>query len=201
MSIPWDPRKFKEMLPFLTREYGNPSSQHAFGRIAAMAVRTAHRQVADPVGHPQRARGRPHLAPPRPTTWLPSAPPEAARPRGGHIVTTAIEHEAAPAACQRLVDHHDFTLTRVRVDRHGRVRPGRSGTRITTQQTSGKQERGLRAGTPNVPAIAGLGAAAHLITTDAVPAPDPRPNLRDRLQDRLLAAAPGATLNGHLISG
>ncbi|NUK20206.1 aminotransferase class V-fold PLP-dependent enzyme, partial [Streptomyces lunaelactis] len=53
------------------------------------------------------------------------------------------------------------------------------------------------AGTPNVPAIVGFGAAARLITTDTVPPPTRIRVLRDRLQDRLLAAIPGATVNGH----
>ncbi|SDH36068.1 cysteine desulfurase [Sinosporangium album] len=73
----------------------------------------------------------------------------------------------------------------------------RGGLRITAQQTGGGQERGLRAGTPNVPEIVGFGAAAHLITSDAVPPPPRIRALRDRLQDRLLTAIPGASVNGH----
>ncbi|XVV39703.1 hypothetical protein ACQPXT_40580 [Streptomyces sp. CA-100214] len=45
--------------------------------------------------------------------------------------------------------------------------------------------------------MVGFGAAAHLITTDAVPPPTRTRTLRDRLQDRLLAAIPGAVVNGH----
>lgn len=73
----------------------------------------------------------------------------------------------------------------------------RGGTRVVAQQTGGGQERGLRAGTPNVPAIVGFATAAHLITIDAVPPPTRIRALRDRLQGRLLAAIPGATVNGH----
>lgn len=73
----------------------------------------------------------------------------------------------------------------------------RGGTLLTAQQTGGGQERGLRAGTLNVPAIVGLGAAAHLITSDTAPALTQIRALRDHLQDRLLAAIPGATINGH----
>ncbi|WP_234319476.1 cysteine desulfurase family protein [Streptomyces sp. NRRL S-237] len=69
----------------------------------------------------------------------------------------------------------------------------RRGTFLTAQQTGGGQERGLRAGTLNVPAIAGLGAAAHLITSDTAPA---LAQIR-ALCDRLLDAIPGATVNGH----
>lgn len=278
-TTPLDERVLEAMLPFLTREHGNPSSPHAYGRTAARAVRIARGHVADLVGAKNEleivftsgATEANHLA--IVGTAL------AARPQGGHIVTTAIEHKAVLAACQRLVDHHGYTLTRVGVDHHGRVHPAdiaaalapntvlvsvmhanneigtlqrlaaiseittprgivlhtdaaqsagcglldvaetgvdlaslsahklhgpkgtgalyiRSGIRITAQQTGGGQERGLRAGTPNVPAIVGFGAAAHLVTTDAVPPPTRTRSLRDRLQDRLLAAIPGATVNG-----
>ncbi|MGA5732047.1 cysteine desulfurase family protein [Streptomyces seoulensis] len=73
----------------------------------------------------------------------------------------------------------------------------RDGTRVMAQQTGGGQERGLRAGTPNVPAIVGFATAAQLITIDAVPPPTRIRALRDRLQGRLLATIPGATVNGH----
>ncbi|MEU3290483.1 cysteine desulfurase family protein [Streptomyces longwoodensis] len=279
-TTPLDERVLEAMLPFFTREYGNPSSPHSLGRSAARAIRTARQQIADLVGAKNEleivltsgATEADHLA------ILGAA--LAARPHGGHIVTSAIEHKAVLAACQRLVDHHGYTLTRVGVDAHGRIHPAdiaaaltphtvlvsvmhanneigtlqrlaaiaeittprgivlhtdaaqsagcglldvaelgidlaslsahklhgpkgigalyiRGGTRITAQQTGGGQEHGLRAGTPNVPAIVGFGTAAHLITTRAVPPPTHTRALRDRLQSHLLAAIPGATVNGH----
>ncbi|MER7141541.1 aminotransferase class V-fold PLP-dependent enzyme [Streptomyces sp. NPDC013082] len=48
-----------------------------------------------------------------------------------------------------------------------------------------------------VPVNVGFGAAARLITTGAVPSPHCIRALRDRLQDRLLAAIPSAIVNGH----
>ncbi|MEU6215023.1 cysteine desulfurase family protein [Streptomyces sp. NPDC047023] len=73
----------------------------------------------------------------------------------------------------------------------------RSGTRLAPQQTGGGQERGLRAGTLNVPAIVGFGAAARLITSETTPALTQIRALRDHFQDLLLKAVPGATANGH----
>lgn len=73
----------------------------------------------------------------------------------------------------------------------------RTGTRIIAQQSGGGQERGLRAGTLNVPGIVGFGAAARLITDGAVVPPSQIRDLRDRLRDRLLARIPGAIVNGH----
>lgn len=279
-TTPLDERVLEAMLPFLTSEYGNPSSPHAYGRTAAKAIGTARRRLTDLVGAMNEreivftsgATEANHLA-------IVGAALTAC-PTGGHIVTTTIEHKSVHAACRRLVDHHGYTLTRVGVDGHGRVHPAdiaaaltpntvlvsvmhanneigtlqrlatiaeitaprgvvlhtdaaqsaggglldvaelgvdlaslsahklhgpkgvgalyvRDGTHLTAQQGGGGQERGLRAGTPNVPAIVGFGTAAHLITIGAVPPPSHIRALRDRLQDRLLAEIPGTSVNGH----
>jgi cysteine desulfurase len=60
----------------------------------------------------------------------------------------------------------------------------------------GHQERGRRAGTENLPGIAGMGAALQA-AVDALPAEAERiRRLRDRLEEGLLAAIPGARVNG-----
>ncbi len=70
------------------------------------------------------------------------------------------------------------------------------GTRMQPVMTGGKHERNRRAGTENVPAIAGLGVAARLaagkLSVDA-----PRvAALRDRLEAGILRAVPGTAVNG-----
>lgn len=60
----------------------------------------------------------------------------------------------------------------------------------------GEQERGRRAGTENLPGVAGLGAAFEAAVA-ALPAEEPRLRaLRDRLEAGLVAAVPGARVNG-----
>jgi cysteine desulfurase len=60
----------------------------------------------------------------------------------------------------------------------------------------GHQEKGRRAGTENLPGIAGMGAALE-VAAAGVGAEVPRiSSLRDRLQAGLLAALPGARVNG-----
>src|SRR6185295_18413624 len=70
------------------------------------------------------------------------------------------------------------------------------GTRMLPTMTGGKHERNRRAGTENVPAIAGLGAAARLaaskLTTEAARVAA----LRDRLETGILGAVPGTAVNG-----
>jgi cysteine desulfurase len=60
----------------------------------------------------------------------------------------------------------------------------------------GHQERGRRAGTENLPGLAGMGAALE-VATAALPAEGERIlGLRDRLASGLLAALPGTRVNG-----
>ena len=70
------------------------------------------------------------------------------------------------------------------------------GTRVTAILTGGKHERNRRAGTENVAAIAGLGAAATLaagkLTTEAARLSA----LRDRLENEVLAVIPQTAVNG-----
>lgn len=72
----------------------------------------------------------------------------------------------------------------------------RKGVKIEPLIHGGKQEQGLRAGTENVTAIAGLGAAAeragiHLKDMQRIKI------LREQLQTGIEALIPGAQLNGH----
>lgn len=72
----------------------------------------------------------------------------------------------------------------------------RRGTRLLPLMTGGKHERNRRAGTENVPAIAGLGAAARLarekLSTDSLRIAA----LRDRLEEGILSGIPGTAVNG-----
>jgi cysteine desulfurase len=70
------------------------------------------------------------------------------------------------------------------------------GTRLTAHMTGGKHERNRRAGTENVPALAGLGVAARLAAAKLEPEAARLSALRDRLEEGVLAAVPGTAING-----
>jgi cysteine desulfurase len=74
----------------------------------------------------------------------------------------------------------------------------RSGLHLTPLQYGGPQERQRRAGTENVPGIVALGRAAELgqvwLQTDSNAAA--LGALRDRLEEGLLSAIPGTSVNG-----
>jgi cysteine desulfurase len=73
----------------------------------------------------------------------------------------------------------------------------RTGTPIGNILFGASQERGMRPGTENVPAIAGLGAAAALARQRLPEAGARLRQTRDALHARLQDAVPGLALNGH----
>ncbi len=73
------------------------------------------------------------------------------------------------------------------------------GTRMLALLTGGRHERNRRAGTENVPAIAGLGVAARLAAVKlASPGTEATrlTALRNRLEDDILRLVPGTAVNG-----
>jgi len=73
----------------------------------------------------------------------------------------------------------------------------RSGTAIEPLLLGAGHERGLRPGTENVAAIAGLGRACEIAQSDLATESRRTTALRDHLWDRLNGQIPGLALNGH----
>jgi cysteine desulfurase len=123
-TTPVDPRVVEAMLPFLTTEYGNPSSAHAYGRAAAAAVATARAQVATLIGahEPDEivftscGTESNHLA----LTGVAHA--ARAVGRGRHVITTTIEHPATQGTCDQLTAA-GLQVTRLPVGADGRLDP------------------------------------------------------------------------------
>jgi len=76
----------------------------------------------------------------------------------------------------------------------------RRGTRIQPLLTGGKHERNRRAGTENVPAIAGLGVAARSALRKIADQEGRVGALRDRLEEGILRNVPGTVINGARIA-
>jgi cysteine desulfurase len=70
------------------------------------------------------------------------------------------------------------------------------GTRIAATMTGGKHERNRRAGTENVPGLAGLGAAAQLAASKREAEGRRLASLRDRLEQEILTRVSGTAVNG-----
>ena len=73
----------------------------------------------------------------------------------------------------------------------------RKGTRLEALIHGGSQERGMRAGTENVPGIVGLGKAAEIAGREREENTARIRELRDRLVKRIMDEIPDAAVNGH----
>jgi cysteine desulfurase len=72
----------------------------------------------------------------------------------------------------------------------------RRGVRLSVYTTGGRQERGRRAGTENVPGLIGLGVAASLAARKLQAESTRLGALRDRLEQGILSRVPGTVRNG-----
>jgi len=107
------------MWPYLTGEFGNPSSHHHLGDAASRALAAARSEVADALG------GRPvevvFTAGGTEADNLAVKGLALARPRGRRIVTSVVEHPAVLEACDYLERFHGFTVHRLGVGSDGVV--------------------------------------------------------------------------------
>lgn len=118
-TTPVLPEVVEAMLPYLTTEFGNPSSGHAYGRRAKQAVETARAQVAALVGAPMDAIV--FTSGGTEATALALRGTLGASSARRHLVTTTVEHPATAKLCAELAKER-ATLTRVGVDGDGLVR-------------------------------------------------------------------------------
>jgi cysteine desulfurase len=271
------PEVLREMLPFMTECFGNAASIHGTGREAHRALDRARKQIAAVLGaQPQEIYFTSGGS--ESDNWAVKGVAWAARGRGKHVITSAVEHHAVLNACAWL-EGMGFEVTRLPVDALGRVDPDsvaravrpdtvlisvmtanneigtlqpireigeiarsrgvpfhtdavqaaghipvnveelqvdllslsahkfhgpkgvgvlyvRRGTKLDSLIHGGAQERGLRAGTPNVPGAVGLAKALDLAAASLPESADRVRALRDQLIREIRARIPDAVLNG-----
>jgi cysteine desulfurase len=107
------------MWPLLTGDFGNPSSHHELGESAKRALDGARRSVAAVIGC--RASDVVFTSGGTESDNLAIKGLALAVPRGRHIVTSAIEHEAVLESVEYLRRFHDFEVTVLPVDSSGLV--------------------------------------------------------------------------------
>jgi len=121
-TTPVDPRVLAEMLPTFTEEFGNASSRnHSYGWEAEAAVEHARERVAAAIG-----------ASPKEIVWTSGATESdnlavlgaahARAERGRHVVTCVTEHPAVLDPVRHL-EREGWEVTRLGVDRGGRLDP------------------------------------------------------------------------------
>ena len=221
-TTPVDLRVAEAMLAALTGLHGNPSSAHAAGRDARRAVEAARCDVARLIGADRpdevvfTSGGsesnvtaiRAALGPGTALVTLMTANNEtgtlfpiadlvpAAHAAGALFHTDAVQAagRVALSVAASGVDMASFSAHKL----HGPKGVGalhvRTGTPFSGLIVGGRQEKGRRAGTENVPGIVGFGVAARLAFADCHAQHIAR--LRDRLESAVVAALPGMRVLG-----
>jgi len=117
-TTPLDPAVIEEMLPFLTKSYGNPSSGYAFAGEARKAIHLARQRLAALLGCEP-----PEIVFTSGGTESNNAVIHSAlqfEPRGGHLVISAVEHSAVLRPCQDL-EKRSCHVTFLCVDQDGNI--------------------------------------------------------------------------------
>jgi cysteine desulfurase len=154
-TAPLRPVALSAMQPFLESAFGDPGRLHAEGRATRVALENAREEVASFFG----ARPREVVFTSSGTEAVNTAV-SGALARGGHVVTTAVEHSCVRDAIARSAE--DVTV--VGVDRYGRFDPDEvaSAVRADTALVS-VQLANHEVGT--VQAVAEMGASLGEHTT------------------------------------
>ena len=109
----------KEMIPYFTEKFGNPSSLYDMGLESKEAVDKARQQVAalinaDPSEIYFTAGGT------EADNWAVFGTAEKFRAKGNHIITTKVEHHAMLHSCAYL-EKEGYDVTFLDIDKDGRV--------------------------------------------------------------------------------
>lgn len=129
-TTPIDPAVRDAILPYLNEEFGNPSSNHVFGRTACEAVATSRRQVAGLIAaEPDEiiftsggSEANNHAL--KGVVFRRGSAPHC------HLVTSAIEHPAILEPC-RYLERMGCRLTIVPADTSGQVNLDRIAGALT----------------------------------------------------------------------
>ena len=122
-TTPVDPAVLSAMLPYLSAEFGNASSIHAFGQHAHAAVDRARGAVAALIGaQPSEIVFTSGGTESDNAAIFGVVGPLALRGRTGHVITSAIEHHAVLHSC-RALEERGIQVTYVPASRDGVVDP------------------------------------------------------------------------------
>lgn len=109
------------MMPFLTKNFGNPSGIYSVGRNAKVGLEDARARTAVSIGADPGEiffTGGGTEA----DNWAIRGIAEARASEGKHIISSAIEHHAVTHTCDYL-KKHGYDITYLPVDKFGRIAP------------------------------------------------------------------------------
>lgn len=122
---------FQEMVPYLSIEYGNPSSIYSIGRSAKRAISKARNRVASLINCNPEEIYFTSCGSESDNTALKGIA-YANKEKGNHIITSKIEHPAILNSCKNL-ESKGFRITYIDVDKDGVINLERLKNEITPQ--------------------------------------------------------------------
>ena len=123
------PKVLKQMMPYLTTIYGNPSSPHSFGQEARRGVEHARDQVAKALNALPEEIIFTGCGTESDNTVL-FGVAERYKSKGNHIITTNVEHHAILHTCETL-EKRGIEVTYLPVDENGMVTAEQVANAIT----------------------------------------------------------------------
>lgn len=109
----------KEMIPYFGEKFGNPNSQHSFGRETQKVVDIAREQVAKAIGCKFNEVYFTSCGT-ESDNWALKGIAYAHKDKGNHIITSVIEHPAVYNTCKQL-EKEGFEVTYLGVDEFGLI--------------------------------------------------------------------------------
>ena len=122
---------FKEMIPYLSIEYGNPSSLYSIGRSAKRVISEARRRVASLINCSPEEIYFTSCGSESDNTALKGIA-YANKEKGNHIITSKIEHPAILNSCKSL-ENKGFKISYIDVDKDGMLNLEKLESEITDQ--------------------------------------------------------------------
>ncbi|HUW23857.1 MAG TPA: cysteine desulfurase NifS [bacterium] len=121
-TTPVHPQVAEAMVPYFSKDFGNPSTLYSYGREAKGALEEARAKVARLIGAKQPEEIVFTSGGTEADNFALCGIAWANQKKGNHIITTSIEHHAVINAC-KFLEKRGFKVTYLSVDKNGLVDP------------------------------------------------------------------------------
>jgi len=121
-TTPVHPEVARAMVPYLSKDFGNPSTLYSYGREAKGAMEEARAKLAGLIGAKKPEEIVFTSGGTEADNFALCGIAWANQGRGNHIITTSIEHHAVINVC-KFLEKRGFDTTYLPVDEYGMVNP------------------------------------------------------------------------------
>ncbi len=120
-TTPLSEKAFEAMKPYFCEMFGNPNSQHVYGREGAKAVSESREKIAAAIGAKPSEIYFTSCGT-EADNWAVKGAALQYRDKGKHIITSIVEHPAVYTTCKQL-EKYGYEVTYLPVDSEGFVSP------------------------------------------------------------------------------